>query len=140
MQRAVAGIQTREDSMADESTDSVRSRLSALLVPICTAPVMLVFSRDPGRALAAWVCAIALVISIRIFWERRRHLWFWVMVAGLTGLHVLLVLRVPWPSPHTPIGGPALVPIGLLDVGIMCGCFKLVESFTSKQGESDPVG
>lgn len=118
--------------MADESSDSVHSRLLALLVPIGTAPVMLMFHGDPGRALAAWFCAIALVISVQIFWERRRHLWFWVMVSILTGLHVLLVLRVPWPSPHTTIGGPAFVPVGLLDVGITCGCFKLVETLRSK--------
>jgi hypothetical protein len=82
--------------MTDESSDSVFSRVSALLVPICTSPVMLMFCGDPGRALVAWVCAIALVISVRISWGRRRHLWFWVMVAILTGLHVLRGLCLPY--------------------------------------------
>jgi hypothetical protein len=66
-------------------------------------------------------------MSIKFFWGRRRHLWFWLTVAVLTALHVMLVVYVPWPGIHTTIGGPALVPFGLLDVAIMCGCFKLVE-------------
>ena len=126
--------------MVDNPIDSRFSRASALLIPICTSPVMLMFRGDPGRELAAWVCAIALVSSVRIFWERRRHLWFWVTVAILTGLHVLLVLRVPWPSPHTPIGGPALFPVGLLDIGITCGCFKFIETLISKDGDADCIG
>ena len=111
----------------EEAPDSKYSRLSALLIPICTSPVCLLFRGNPGRALAAWVFSGALVMSIKFFWGRRRHLWFWLTVAVLTALHVMLVVYVPWPGIHTTIGGPALVPFGLLDVAIMCGCFKLVE-------------
>ena len=112
---------------AQEETDNRFSRVSALLIPLCTSPVLLLFRGDTGRNLAAWVFAIALVASVRIFWGRRRLPWFWVTGAILTALHVLLVLYVPWPGVHTTIGGPALFPFGLLDIGIMCGCFKLVE-------------
>jgi hypothetical protein len=115
-----------------EEPDNRFSRISALLIPLCTSPVCLLFRGDPGRALAAWVFTIAIVMSVRIFWGRRRLLWFWVTVAILTALHVLLILYVPWPGVHTTIGGPALFPFGLLDIVIMCGCFKLVEKLTTK--------
>lgn len=62
--------------------------------------------------------------------------WFWVTVVILTALHALLVLYVPWPGIHTTIGGPALFPVGLLDIGIICGCFKLVEKLMSKNAET----
>ncbi len=125
------------DSMsASETSEGKFSRVSALLIPLFTSPVCLLFRGDPGRALAAWLFTGALVLSIRFFWGRRGHLWFWVMVAVLTVLHVLLIIYVPWPGVHTTIGGPALVPFGLLDVGIMCGCFKLVENLMSKNTET----
>jgi hypothetical protein len=117
---------------AQEASENKFSRVSALLIPLCTAPVCLPFRSDPGRALAAWVFTGALVMSIKFFWGRRRHLWFWLTVAVMAGLHVLLIIYVPWPGIHTTIGGPALVPFGLLDVGIMCGCFKLIEKVTER--------
>lgn len=112
---------------AKQEPDNRFSRISAILIPLCTSPVCFLFRGDSGRALAAWVFTIALVVSIRIFWGRRRLLWFWVTVVILAALHVLLVLCVPWPGVHTTIGGPALGPFGLLDIGIICGCFKLIE-------------
>lgn len=112
---------------AQEEKDNRFSRVSALLIPLCASPVLLLFRGNTGRGLAAWVFTIALVASVRIFWGRRKLPWFWIMVAILTALHVLLVLYVPWPGVHTTIGGPALFPFGLLDIGIICGCFKLAE-------------
>lgn len=121
------------------SIDSKYARFFALLIPLCTSPVCLLFRNDAGRALAAWVIAMAIVASIWIFWGRRKHLWFWVTVAILTVLHSLLILYVPWPDIHGPIGGPALFPVGLLDIGIMCGCFKLVEKLMTKNSRASSV-
>jgi hypothetical protein len=118
------------------SKDTFLSRVSALLIPLCTSPVLLLFRNDAGRKLAAWVIAMALVASARIFWGRRRHLWFWATLAILTVLHALLILYVPWPDVHGPIGGPALFPVGLLDIGIMCGCLKLIEKLMKRSGET----
>lgn len=114
------------------TTESVSSKLSALLPPICTAPIWYVLRHSPGRALAAWFFATALVITLQIFWAKRRFVWFWTTAVILGSLHVLLVLYVPWPNVYTTIGGPAFVPLGLLDFGIYSGCFKLVEKVTER--------
>ena len=124
------------DPMRNQKSGNKFSRVSAVLIPLCTSPVALLLRRDPGKALAAWVCTTALVMSIRFFWNRRRHLWFWVTVTILAALHVLLILYVPWPGMDTPIGGPALVPFALLDVGIVCGCFRLVEKLFSRNARA----
>ena len=113
-------------------TESVSSKLSALLPPVCTAPVWLFLRNSPGRALAAWFFATALVITVQIFWAKRRFLWFWITAAILVALHVLLVLYVPWPNVYTTIGGPAFVPFGLLDFGVYFVCFKLAEKMAEK--------
>jgi hypothetical protein len=76
------------------------------------------------------------LLSILFFWGRRRQLWFWAMVAVFTAAHLALVVYVPWPNVHGPMGGPALMPLGLVDIGIMCGCFKLVEKMMPKGGET----
>lgn len=121
------------------SKDTFLSRASGILVAICAIPICLLFRSDPGRALVAGIVTIAIVASVRIFWGRRKHLWFWVTVAILTALHSLLILYVPWPDIHGPIGGPALFPVGLLDIGIMCGCFKLVEKLMTKDARASFV-
>ena len=113
-------------------SESIVSKVSALLAPLCTAPLYFLLRGSPGRRLAAWVLTTSLVLSVQIFWEKRRLLSFWMTVAIMTALHVLLVLYVPWPEVHTTIGGPAFVPFGVLDVGIFFGCFKLVEKVVGR--------
>ena len=117
-------------------SDSLSSKFSALLAPLCTSPIWFLLRGFPGRALAAWAFATSLVLSVQACWSMRKHLWFWVMVAVLTALHVLLVLYIPWPNVYTTIGGPAFVPFGLLDFGIFLGCMKLVEKLMSKSPET----
>lgn len=109
------------------NSESLSSKISALLAPVCTSPVWFFLRDSPGRALAAWAFATSLVLSVQACWEMHKRLWFWVMVAVLTALHVLLVLYIPWPTVYTTIGGPAFVPFGLLDFGIFLGCMKLTE-------------
>ena len=115
-------------------SESLSSKFSTLLAPVCTSPIWFLLRGSPGRALAAWAIATALVLSVQACWEMRKHPWFWVVVAVLTALHVLLVLYIPWPAVYTTIGGPAFVPFGLLDFAIFLGCMKLIEKVVRRAG------
>lgn len=84
------------------------------------------------------VCAMSLTLSMQLYWGRRRQVWFWVTVTVLVAVHAMLVILIPWPNPHQ-IGGPGLLPIGLVDIGIMCGTIALVEKLMNQNGNGASV-
>jgi hypothetical protein len=75
--------------------------------------------------MAATVGASIIVVAIRYFWDLRKYVWFWVAVLFIVCLHVAIVVVMPWPD--RDYRGIQLLPIGLLDFGIVCGIIRLVE-------------
>ena len=61
---------------------------------------------------------------IKVNWELRWRVWFWVTIAVITGLHVLLIIYVPWHKGWVP------APIGaafcIMDVAIILGILNLI--------------
>ena len=57
----------------------------------------------------------------------KRHVWFWVTMAILASLHVLLILLVPWPSKWIP--ALVAIPFGIADVYIMLWLVSVVGTF-----------
>ena len=57
--------------------------------------------------------------------ELTRQTWFWITLAIIIALHVLLILLIPWTSKSYP--GPILLPFGAVDYFVVWGCIKLVE-------------
>jgi glucose dehydrogenase len=80
---------------------------------------------DPGRGRAAGIAFAMMIGGIWAFWHQRRHAWFWMTVAALTVIHVVLVVAVPWTNKSFP--APALWPVGIADFAAICGFIKLVE-------------
>ena len=77
------------------------------------------------------------MMAIRARWDLRRRGWFWVTAAVLVGFHVFLVLYIPWTDKSYP--GYTLLPVGLLDYGIMYGCINLVEKVVGAGRRADSV-
>jgi O-antigen ligase len=98
-----------------------------LLVALLTIPVAIVVSHfvDPGRGRAAGASVGLMIIAIRAFWYQRRQAWFWVTVAALAVIHVVLIVLVPWTNRRFP--APELWPVGIADFAAMCGVIKLIE-------------
>ena len=61
---------------------------------------------------------------IKVNWELRRRVWFWVTMAIITGLHVLLILYVPWHQGWVP--APLTFGIAIVDLVIMLGILNLI--------------
>lgn len=80
---------------------------------------------DPGRGRAAGVSLALMILAIRAFWYLRRQAWFWMTVASLTIIHVVLIVVVPWTNKSFP--APALWPVGIADFAAICSCIKLIE-------------
>ena len=116
--------------MKSMSAENVTSRTAArwgLLVGVISLPVAMIVSHffDPGRGRAAGIALAMMIGGIWAFWNQRRHAWFWMAVAALTVIHVVLVVVVPWTNKSFP--APALWPVGIADFAAICGFIKLVE-------------
>jgi len=80
---------------------------------------------DWGRGRTAGICCAMGIFAGRSFWHRRRHAWFWAVLAVMILLHVALVLAIPWTDKSYP--GYTLLPEAALDYGIFYGSFSLAE-------------
>lgn len=118
--------------MLDESDDAEQEpeREADFSGPIILAfllPVFFIF-RHFGRidlGLNACVCLGMNLLAVRIRWDLRNRVWFWVVVTLVVALNVPIVLMVPWP--HAWVPGIVLLPLGLADLLLTLGVVRLTE-------------
>lgn len=115
----------------------VFTRKWLLIESLFAIPVFFLFAvlGDPGRGRAAAICVYTLMTAICALWNLKCHIFFWVTAVLMVVLHVLLVLLVPWPGGSFPAF--SLLPVAVLDYGIVWGCIKLVEKLMRR---SDKTG
>jgi len=128
--------ETNKKSETNEATESQShnyvNKKWAFIAGILSMPLYWLFAYrdDPGRGVAG-ACAVGMIIlTVRYRWDLRKRTWFWATVTFLVLLHVLLLLLFPWPDTNLP--GIALLPYGMLDIGIMYGCIRLVENVANR--------
>jgi hypothetical protein len=119
-------------SMSAENVTARTVKKSGFIALLLSLPVAIVVSHfvDPGRGRAAGVSLALMILAVRAFWYLRRQAWFWMAVAALTVIHVVLVVAVPWTNKSFP--APALWPVGIADFAAICGFIKLVEKAMSR--------
>jgi hypothetical protein len=79
------------------------------------------------------VIVIATVFTVR--WKQRHHVWFWVTMTIFSGLHVLLILSIPWTTRWVP--AIVLAPIGLVDFYVMLVVLSAVGKFAERATTSE---
>jgi hypothetical protein len=112
-----------------EQQEEKPTNYTGLWIGLATLPVMIVFTHygKDEMGMAAAVYLGMAILAAGIFWNRRRHVWFWVTLALVMALHVLLVIYVPFPG---GLHRMELLPIGVADLLIDVGCIKIVEKLT----------
>jgi hypothetical protein len=83
--------------------------------------------------IGAWICAGLVLLIVRQRWDLRRRLWFWIVIATAFLLQVPLVLLIPWDDRN--LTGISLLPVAVLDYGLVYGCIKLIENATAEKHE-----
>ena len=113
--------------LKDNQSSDLFSRKWLLIVILCMVPAFFLFAvlGDPGRGRAAAISLAVIIVAARTRWDLKNYAWFWITLVVLIGLHVPLVLLVPWTSRSYP--GITLLPIGVVDYAIVYGCIKLAE-------------
>jgi len=117
-------------------TDEVAPRTAkkwGCLAFLLSIPVAIVVSHfvDPGRGRAAGISLALMILAIRIFWDLRRHVWFWLDIAALTLVHVVLIVVIPWTDMSIP--APGLRPFGFVDFAVIWGVVKLTEKMMNQR-------
>jgi hypothetical protein len=74
-------------------------------------------------------------VAIAIKWKLRRHAWFWITMAAIVALHVLLILFVPWTTKWVP--AVVIIPIGIADLYAMLAVLSVVGKFWEKLKPSE---
>lgn len=122
------------------NTENVTARTTTkwgFIALLLSLPVAIVVSHlvDPGRGRAAGVALGLMILAIRVFWHLKQRAWFWMAIAALTIIHVVLIVVVPWTNKSFP--APALWPVGIADFAAICGFIKLVEKAMSRDDGAD---
>lgn len=68
-------------------------------------------------------------------WRLRRHAWFWITMAAVIALHVLLILFVPWTNKWVPALATACV--DSLDICLAFWILGIVEEFAGGPKDND---
>ena len=103
-----------------------------VIAAICTCPLLFILSSQgqKGRGMIAAVVAIVIIIAVRLFWELRRNVWFWIAIVLIVAIHLPVIFLIPWPNSHAR--GAGLSVIGLPDFFLVYGIFKLVHKLISR--------
>jgi hypothetical protein len=91
------------------------------------SPVLLIFAclGNFYRGIGAAICVGLVMLVIMTRWDLRKHAWFWTIIVFAAFLQVPLVLFIPWKN--RDLTGISLLPVAVLDYGIVYGCIKLAE-------------
>jgi hypothetical protein len=74
-------------------------------------------------------------VAIALKWKLRRHAWFWGTMAVFAGLHVLLILFVPWTTKWIP--AIVVIPIGIADLYLILWVVSVVGKFLGEQNAAE---
>lgn len=109
-----------------------RPDYTSLIAAVVLLPVYLVFylrgQEEMGRSVF-FICLIA-AVAIRVRWDLREHIWFWLITVSVLALHVPLLFLLRWPDGWLPAIGT--LPIALVDLLIYLGAAALIEKFIVK--------
>ena len=121
-------LKTQEQEPEEQKTTDY----SGVIIGAITLPVLILFDHlgkfDTG--LSVTICLGVNLLAIRLRWELRRRVWFWVAVALAFALEVPLALMIQWRE--ITINRITLLPIGVAALVMTMGAVKLVEMLTGR--------
>jgi hypothetical protein len=83
-----------------------------------------VYFRRFDLARPSIMAALMVTIAIALRWKLRRYLWFWATMTFLVGLHLPLILFIPWTTRWIP--AVVIAPVGVADLYAMLWLLSVV--------------
>jgi hypothetical protein len=117
------------DSKAPTRELTSKSAYVALLFAL---PVLLIFVYlgKWQMGIGAWICAGLVLIVVRSHWDLRGSFWFWLSIGVALLLQVPIILLIPWGN--RGLSGISLLPVAVVDYGLVYGCVKLAEKMMKR--------
>jgi hypothetical protein len=105
---------------------------SAYIALLFALPVLLVFLffGKWEMGIGAWICGGLVMLVLKTRWDLRGSLWFWMSIGVALLVQVPIVLLIPWGN--RGLTGISLLPVAVVDYGLVYGCVKLAEKMASK--------
>ena len=111
------------------------------IIGLCTLPVLALFIHFGREDLAVPACTylVGIALATALRWGLRKHVWFWIVIALVVALHMVLLIKVPWP--HFTINRVTLLPFGIADLLVVSGIIQFVKTFfvRDKSDEDEQV-
>jgi hypothetical protein len=109
---------------------------SGYIALLFALPVLLIFV-FLGRwemGIGAWVCTGLVLLVVKSHWDLRVSPWFWLSIGVALLLQVPIVLLIPWGN--RGLTGISLLPVAVVDYGLVYGGVKLAEKMASRSEEN----
>ena len=119
----------------EQPTDWTGLKIGGLLLPVF---LLFVWLGNADMGLTACIVLGMIMLAIKLRWDLRRRIWFWVIIAVISALHIPLLFIIRWPQGK----GPTLaytMPIGIVDFALILGAVTLAEKIFLKGSSSDDV-
>ena len=119
------------------SADWTGAIVAVLLAPVF---VLFVYLGYAEKGFTTYLVSCALAIAIKLRWNLRKHVWFWVTIALVVAAHIPLLVAVRWPKSNVPTIVLSM-PLGIADFLVMSGAISLAEkAFSARQSPDENVG
>ena len=118
----------------EPKTDTEPTDYTGLIIGAATLPVFFIvtyfYTAEMGLATTLLLGIAAFIVKLR--WDLRKRVWFWVTLFILLALHVPLIpmFRVPQGKAPTRV---YVFPLGLVDFAIFFVTINFVEDFFSSK-------
>lgn len=104
--------------------------VALLLLPLFDHFGKLELARPTGFAL------IAIIVAVKVCWELRGRVWFWITIIAIAALHAPLIMLTAQRLTKMPFGGMFL--LGILDVLAILAVIGLFERPIGKKDAPAP--
>jgi hypothetical protein len=108
-----------------------------VIIAVCILPMPILLSHfgRPDMATPSFIYLGILVLAVGFGWDLRTRVWFWITIAVVLALHVVLLLKVPWP--HFTENRITLLPFGVADLLVDIGIIQFVKKFIVRDTAED---
>jgi hypothetical protein len=98
-------------------------------------------------SVVAVICTIAIIAAVRVCWDLRNHILFWVTVAALTFFYAFLIFLIPWTDASLiPRADASWLDHKYFEIihlffclsvsAVNCGCIRLVAKVMGLRGHN----
>jgi hypothetical protein len=122
----------RDPREAKALTDYTGLKIGAILLPIL---LLFIYLGKADMGLTVFIVLGVSLVAIKIRWNLRKHLRFWLIIVFIFALHVPLFFIVRWPQGKVP-GLFYGLPFGLIDFLIISEGLRIAEKLFAKSSSS----